>query len=264
MNNNRPINELFKGTAQYYSKYRPTLPEEIAIYLKKCYNLDGKGVLLDMGCGTGLSTFALAGLFEKAIAFDTDNEMLSEAKRLQPTNFDIEWQLRSDKELTTDEGPYRLAIACRSFNWMDQYTVLQKLHKILEIGGGVALIGDGSFWTGDEPWQKEIKIVIQSFLGQERKAGKSNYAAPTEPYTITLTKNGYEDVQYKTIPVTRVWDVQSIIGYLYSTSFSAKHLYGEKLYAFEEVMKERLISLNNGEDRFIENAEFTIQCGKYL
>jgi SAM-dependent methyltransferase len=242
----KPTNDLFKGAAQYYSRYRPALPEEIGIYLKKRYNLDGKGVLLDMGCGTGLSTFALAGLFEKTIAFDPDPEMLSEAKRLQPLNLNIEWQLRSDRDLTTEEGPYRLAIASRSFNWMDQNVVLKKLHKVLEIGGGVALIGDGSFWTGDELWQKEIKVVIQGFLGQERKAGKSNYSAPTEPYTVTLSKNGYKDVHYYSIPITRVWNIQSILGYLYSTSFSAKHLYGERLLEFEETMKERLLSLNNG------------------
>ena len=264
MNNNRNANELFEGTAQYYSQYRPALPNDVTTYLKNRYNLDGKGILLDMGCGTGLSTFALAELFEKTVAFDTDNEMLLEAMRLQPPNLDIEWQLRSDQELTIDEGPYRLAIACRSFNWMNQYTVLQKLHKILENGGGVALIGDGSFWTGNELWQKEVKVVIQKFLGQERKAGKSNYAAPIEPYTITLSKNGYVDVQYEAISTTRVWDIQSILGYLYSTSFSAKRLYGERLHEFEETMRERLTNLNNGRDKFIENAEFTIQSGKHM
>lgn len=217
-----------------------------------------------MGCGTGLSTFALARLFEKTVAFDTDIEMISEAKRLQPNNLNIEWQLRSDKEITINEGPYRLAIACRSFNWMEQYNVLQKLHKILEIGGGVALIDDGSFWTGNDPWQKEIKVVIQSFLGQERKAGKSNYSAPTEPYITTLANNHYEDVQYQSIPVTRIWNIQSILGYLYSTSFSAKHLYGDRILEFEETMKHRLLNLNNGNDEFIENAEFVVQSGKHI
>lgn len=264
MDNNQAKNELFKGTAQYYSQYRPALPDELVDYLRKRYNLDSKGVLLDMGCGTGLSTFALAGLFEKTVAFDTDIEMLSEAKRLQPNNLNIEWQLRSDKEITINEGPYRLAIACRSFNWMEQYNVLQKLHKILEIDGGVALIGDGSFWTGNDPWQKEVKMVIQSFLGQERKAGKSNYSAPTEPYITTLANNHYEDFQYQSIPVTRIWNIQSILGYLYSTSFSAKHMYGDRIQQFEETMKHRLLNLNNGNDEFIENAEFVVQSGRHF
>ena len=253
--------DLFKGAAQYYSMYRPGLPIQVVEYLKKRYGLNGKGILLDMGCGTGQSTFALAPLFEKTVAFDVDAEMLSEAKEKEPYGLNIEWQQRSDKDVSEFEGPYRLAVACRSFNWMEQYTLLQKLHKILETGGGVALIGDGSFWTGSEPWQKKIKEVIQSFLGQERRAGQTIYAAPVEPYTITLKNNNYDDILYEAIPVEREWNIRSILGYLYSTSFSAQHLYGDRLTEFEYAMKEQLIMANNGNSIFIEQAEFLIQSG---
>jgi trans-aconitate methyltransferase len=261
MSNEKFTQDLFKGAAQYYSTYRPGIPSEVVDYIQRRYGLNGDGVLLDMGCGTGLSTLALAPLFSKTVAFDVDAEMLSEAKQKVPPDLNIEWQRRSDKEVSETEGPYRLAIACRSFNWMDQYPLLQKLHKILESGGGVALIGDGSFWTGSEPWQKKVKVVIQGFLGEERRAGQSKYAAPVEPYTVTLQNNNYLDVLYEAIPVVREWNIQSILGYLYSTSFSAKHLYGDRLQEFEIAMKEELIAANNGRTVFVEHAEFVVQSG---
>jgi trans-aconitate methyltransferase len=214
-----------------------------------------------MGCGTGQSTFALAPLFEKTVAFDTDSEMLSEAARNEPDGLRIEWQLRSDKDVTTNEGPYRLVTACRSFNWMDQYPLLQKLHSVLEPNGGVALIGDGSFWTGNDPWQRKLKEVIQSFLGQERRAGQSTYSAPVEPYVVTLKNNGYEETHLETIPVDREWNIQSIIGYLYSTSFAAKRLFGERLAEFEATLETELADVNEGKTLFVEHAEFTVQSG---
>jgi len=253
--------DLFKGTAQYYATYRPGLPDQVISHLKNRFNLDRKGILLDMGCGTGQSTFALAHLFEKTIAIDIDEEMLLEAKKNEPKGLNIEWQQRSDKEISVTEGPYRLVIACRSFNWMDQYPLLQKLHHIIELGGGVALIGDGSFWTGEEPWQKKVKEVIQSFLGQKRRAGNSTYSAPDEPYIVTLKNNGYKDPLYEAIPITREWDIQSIIGYLYSTSFSARHLFGDRLKEFEETLKDQLIIANGGKEIFIEHTEFVVQSG---
>lgn len=261
MNNDRKQANLFDGAAQFYAEYRPGLPPEIAQHLKDRFSLDGSGTLLDMGCGTGQSTFALAPLFEKTVAFDPDEAMLREARKRQPRDLHIEWQLRSDKEMTTSEGPYRLAVACRAFNWMDQYPLLQKLHHVLETDGGVALIGDGSFWTGSEAWQKKVKEVIQSFLGKTRRAGNTAYAAPDEPYIVTLRKNGYDDPHYKAIPVVRHWSISSIIGYLYSTSFSAKHLYGDRIEEFEMTMRSELLNANSGLSTFIECTEFVIQSG---
>lgn len=252
---------LFKGVAQYYATYRPGLPPQIASHLTSRFGLDGRGTLLDMGCGTGQSTFALAPLFEKTVAFDVDEEMLNEARRRQPKGLNIEWQRRSDREVTTTEGPYRLAVACRAFNWMDQYPLLERLHNILEPGGGVALIGDGSFWTGCDPWQERVKEVIQSFLGQRRRAGNSTYSAPEEPYVVTLKKNGYDDPCYEAIPVVREWDLQGILGYLYSTSFSARHLYGDRIAEFENVMREELLRANQGSETFVEHVEFVVQSG---
>jgi trans-aconitate methyltransferase len=253
--------EFFKGTAQYYSVYRPSLPEEVVIYIKEHFGLNHEGTLLDMGCGTGISTFALAPFFEKIVAFDTDLEMLNEAKKKEPEGFNIKWQHKSDKDITYNEGPYRLAVACRAFNWMNQYPLLQKLNKILEKGGGIALIGDGSFWTGNEVWQRKIKEVIQSFLGETRRAGSGNYYTSKEPYIEMLKKNEFKDIQYKTISINREWSIQSIIGYLYSTSFSSRYLFGDRLKEFEETMKEELFKANKGSEIFTENTEFIIQSG---
>ena len=253
--------DAFRGAAYYYSRFRPSIPVEVVDYVRDRFKLDGTSVLLDMGCGTGISTFAFAPCFARAVAFDTNDEMLAQARARQPESLRIEWQSRSDRDVTPSEGPYRLATACRSFNWMDQYPLLAKLHHILEPGGGVALIGDGSFWTGDDPWEATVRDVIQRFLGQTRRAGKKTYAAPTEPYTAMLEKSGYLDVEYKDVQVERAWNVDGIIGYLYSTSFSARDLYGDCLGQFEETLRGELLKHNGGEDRFVENVHFVIQSG---
>ena len=76
-----------------------------------------------------------------------------------------------------------------------------------------------------------------------------------------MKNNGYQDPLYEAIPLTREWDIQSILGYLYSTSFAARHLFGHRLMEFEEAMKDRLILANDGREIFIEHTEFVIQSG---
>lgn len=261
MSNANEVHDAFRGTAYYYAKYRPGIPEDVVTYLRDRFSLDGTGVLLDMGCGTGLSTIAVAPLFARCVAFDTSSEMLDQARAGAPAEAQIEWQERSDKGISPHEGPYRLAMACRSFNWMDQYPLLDKLHAIVTPGGGVALTGDGSFWTGEEPWQETVRCVIRKFLGRDRRAGEKKYAAPTEPYTSMLSNSGYRDVEYRDVPVSREWTVEGIIGYLYSTSFSARHLYGERVTEFEAMMRTRLLEVSNGVDKFMESAHFVVQSG---
>lgn len=254
--------DLFKGTAEYYALYRPGIPEPVVKHLVTRFSLNKKGTLLDIGCGTGQSTYALAPFFSKAVAIDPDQEMLQQAQQRQPENLKVEWQHRSAENITTNEGPYRLVVASRAFHWVDQYPLLDKLQKIIEPAGGIAIIGDGSFWTGKEAWQVRIKEVVKDFLGEKRRAGNSTFSASEEPYIEMLRKSGYQDVEYQTLHIQREWDLKSIIGCLYSTSFAAPRLFGDRLQEFETQLSEELIKANKGKGQFLEDAEFTIQSGR--
>lgn len=99
MSDNQVQTDPFEGTAQYYSSFRPRIPHQVVDYIASRFNLDGKGTLLDIGCGTGLSTFALAPLFDKTVAFDADLAMLKEAKRREPRGFNIECSIVQIKTL---------------------------------------------------------------------------------------------------------------------------------------------------------------------
>lgn len=66
--------ELFKNTAYYYTKYRMGYPSEFFTYIIHFFNLNGKGRLLDLGCGTGQLTIPFAKYFEEVIGLDPNKK----------------------------------------------------------------------------------------------------------------------------------------------------------------------------------------------
>ena len=257
--------DAFQGAAHHYAAHRPCVPGEVVARMS-VPSLDSTAfsALLDMGCGTGLSTPERSPRSSRGPSRSTpDPAMLAEAPPArQPEGFERRMAAaRGDRDATPNRGPLRLAVACRSFHWMNQRRLLGTLRGILEPGGGIAIIGDGSFWTGTDPWQTTVREVIQRFLGPDRRAGSGTYTPPAEPYPALLASTGFTDVQFTQIPVTRTWDVEHILGYLYSTSFSARHLYTDRLQQFEATLRADLLDSTGGSDRFVEHATFGVHTG---
>ncbi len=72
-------------------------------------------------------------------------------------------------------GSFKIAAICRAFHWVNQDKVLDALDGLIDEDGGIAIISDRSFWTGEEEWQLAVKKVVQKYLGVERRAGEGNF-----------------------------------------------------------------------------------------
>jgi SAM-dependent methyltransferase len=73
---------LFAGAAGYYEQGRLPYAPGLADALAHDLGLDGRGRLLDVGCGPGTVARRLAPLFEAVVGLDPDPGMLAEAARL--------------------------------------------------------------------------------------------------------------------------------------------------------------------------------------
>jgi len=100
---NKPT--LFKGTAWYYSRFRPSYPSALETVLRDQFGLDGTGRLLDLGCGPGPVAIRRAHLFDRVVAMDPESEMLAEgqaaAERAEVSN--IEWRRGSSEDASCTE-----------------------------------------------------------------------------------------------------------------------------------------------------------------
>jgi SAM-dependent methyltransferase len=243
----------FAGTAWYYARYHVPYPADLIRDLIDEFGLDGKDRLLDIGCGTGAVALKLRHVFEEVVGIDRDDEMIAEAKRQGAAEgaTNVRWLSMPAESVPRELGEFRLVTLGSSLHWMDRDRVLALAYDLLTDGGGIAVASGVSgfwdtsgLWGGLEPWQREVVDVVKRYLGEERRAGGGTYAPPKERHERVLERSRFEGVKRKEYRVDQVWDYDSVIGYLYSTSFAAKPLFGDRAPAFEQDVRDLLSELS--------------------
>lgn len=126
---------------------------------------------------------------------------------------------------------------------MNRRYVLRQLDKIVEPQGGIALVFERGLGRGVFSWQGVAKEVIERYLGKRRRAGSGFYVRPRLWHEDILARSPFRCVTtYRQKTQTR-WTVRSIIGYLYSTSYSSRWLFGKRAAAFERDLRRSLLAV---------------------
>ncbi|MGH2600594.1 MAG: class I SAM-dependent methyltransferase [Dehalococcoidia bacterium] len=243
-----PDLSLFEGTAWYYARYRPAYPRWLFELIVERFGLDGSGRLLDLGCGTGEIAVPLSRHVEEVVALDISAEMVEEARahaeREGVTN--VRWLVLPAEATGPEMGTFRLITAGSAFHWMDRAEVLRRGQALLAPGGGIALAGfvGTTFWRSEVPWERAIVRVIQRWLGPERRAGQGTFPWDHRPHEEVLAASSFERVEIGERHVRHVWTIDTLAGYLYSTSFSSPALLGDNKAALEADLRETLRQLS--------------------
>lgn len=257
---------LFTGTVEYYRRFRPGIPNDVISILDRATTDSHPRRLLDIGTGTGLVVQALLDKFDDIIATDNDPDMLAAAEHtlrpLTPPTTRLRFTHSPAENFTPPpDWLAHLVTICRTFHWLDQHLVLQRLNNDVAPDGAVAIFGDTSFWTADNDWKTAIRNLIQTFLGTQRRAGTQTFTHHNTPYSDILRTSPFSDVEEHTVPVHRIWTQETILGYLYSTSFAAPYLFGKHKPQFEQQLTATLNNYNP-DNTYPETTKFTLHIAR--
>lgn len=257
----------FAEAAPFYRRYRPGIPPEVVNILDDAAPRSGPRCLLDVGTGTGLVVEGLLGRFDDIIAIDNDLGMLAAAEQVLrpalPPGTVLLLQHAIAESFTPPVG-WRagLVTICRAFHWLDQAAVLARLDAQVAPGGAVAVFGDNSLWTANIEWARAVRSIVQDFLGEQRRAGTSGtFNHHARPYSEILAESCFCEVEEIRVSVSRTWTADEVMGYLYSTSFAAPALFGERLQDFDTAARG-VLAQHGGQDGFREENEFLIRIGR--
>ncbi len=247
-----PAPGLYRGAAEDYLRFRVPYPEQALRWIAQEHGLDGRGRLLDLGCGPGLVCLPLSLWFSEVLALDPEPEMLAvaerEARRQGLTHVRF-LPLRAEDAPDT-VAPLRLVTCGASFHWMDRPRVAERVWRWLEPGGGFVILAPAGMLGGSEPWRLAAVEVLQHWVGDNWHPGPGTYdLEPLHEEVLARSPFGPPKVRY--FAQQHEWSVEGLIGYLHSTSFASRAVLGERAEGFARELRERLLALEPA-NRFSE------------
>lgn len=240
-------------TAEFYARFRQPYPEEIFDQLREAFALTGDDTVLDLGCGTGLTTLPMAGRAGTVIGMDPEPDMLHIAREaaLRAGAENVSWVLGADTDLPAlaaalgprsgGGGALSLLTIGQALHMMDARAVFSAAAPMLRPGGGVAVLSNGSpLWRLDEPWSRALREFLTDYLGRPPAGSCGTSAEDRERYAARLRAAGYHGVRELAHSATYRLSVEQLVGGTYSAIPTGELPAAEDRPAFAERVRRAL------------------------
>jgi SAM-dependent methyltransferase len=154
--------QRFSITADDYQRYRPSYPPELVDWVLQLAPLERAARVLDLGCGTGITTrlFAQRGLC--VIGLDPNQEMLAKASSGQlPAGIGL---IRCAAEaIALRCASVELVISGQAFHWFDVPATCAQLERVVRPGAWSCAFWNSRTSTG---LSAEYDVLLRSFSSE--------------------------------------------------------------------------------------------------
>jgi SAM-dependent methyltransferase len=245
---------VFEGTASHYRQGRKPYAPALADALAKHLHLDGRGHLLDVGCGPGTVALFFAHLFEDVMGLDPDPGMLAEARRAAAEEGigNASWVQMRAEDLPGPLRTFRVISFGQSFHWMDRPRVAAAVREMLDANGAVVQV---DLWHTSPPNQvfpsgpyppipeEGIDELRRRWLGPDRRAGQGFRNSSPDGEDAVFQAAGFAPEELVVVPDDRVLErsVGDVVAWVLSTSSTAPHLFGDRLDDFRQDLRGLLL-----------------------
>jgi len=120
-----------EGFAAHYDRFRPRPPRALLELLCRYVRTTAPSLVVDLGCGTGLSTRAWSGTAARTIGVEPNAAMLAAAEPAR----DVEYAEAFAQATGLPDASADIVTCSQSLHWMDPEPTFAEAARILRAGG---------------------------------------------------------------------------------------------------------------------------------
>jgi len=170
--------ERFSGLSNVYNNARPRPPHVLLQIIPSLVSYDHSVeaktlTVVDLGCGTGLSTFFWKDTVAHVIGVEPNSDMIAKAeevlKSLGPTHATFKFVQATSIATTLPDASVDIVTASQSLHWMEPEGTFKEVNRILKHGGVFAAF-DCDWPPTLKSWKAEK--AYREFVKGTKKIGK--------------------------------------------------------------------------------------------
>jgi len=182
------------------------------------------GTCVEIGCGAGRMTHALASFFERVVAIDVSEGMIEQARKFAGHN--VEFKLVENTQIPLDDCTASAVFSTHVLQHLDSikigYDYFRESYRVLKPGGSLMIHiplcqfpYENGIWNF--LWQPMYTCVrmVNAVKNKMRRVLKRKTMCftfyPIKPLYIFLTTVGFKRIEYRIFPTTSNSELHSFI-----------------------------------------------------
>jgi ubiquinone/menaquinone biosynthesis C-methylase UbiE len=213
----RDVLNRFDGLAADYDRHRPGYTSEMLDYLFQMCELRPGLQVVDVGCGTGISTRMLASRGLHVIGIEPNADMRRQAEAVGfPTGWVATYRDGRAEATGLPDECASLVLAAQAFHWFANDSSLREFHRLLKPSGWLALL-----WNEQDRSDPFTEVYFQALV---RYSPEPHIAARsyTESADLFLRSALFDVQPRKLFANQQNLDEEQLIGRAFSASFAPK------------------------------------------
>ncbi len=207
----------FAGLAGIYAKSRPGYPAAALDFIMTRCGLDRSSLLVDIGCGTGISSrlFSVRGVQVIGVEPNGDMRARAEAESQQASEPKPIYRAGRAEATGLRDATADAVLAAQAFHWFDKPAALREFHRILKPGGWAVLMWNER--DQNDPFTAAYGEALRTLPETDEVEGARSRAGDA-----LLISPLFRDTQRVLFANEQVLDEEGLLGRAFSASYAPR------------------------------------------